>query len=122
MMIATTTWLIDKTTFVAVLASLVMGRAKEAMRPVIASATKYNRGRLVHRRHAAASAVPATHSGRAAEITCTRRSLMITVRRPTPVPEILVGFLGEPRTPRTPRTASDRLAQRGVRSRQDDPG
>src|SRR5262249_25021845 len=65
-MIATTTWLIDKTTLVAVLASLVMGRANETMRPVIASVTKDDRGCLVHRRHAVASAVPATPPSRRA--------------------------------------------------------
>jgi hypothetical protein len=66
MMIATTTWLNAKTTLVAVLASLVMGSAKDAMSPAIASATKYDRGRLVHRRHAAASAVPAKPPSRRA--------------------------------------------------------
>ncbi len=40
MMIATTTWLIAKTTLVAVLASLVMGSAKDAMSPAIASAKR----------------------------------------------------------------------------------
>src|SRR5262245_51348488 len=66
MMIATMTWLVDRTTFVAVLASLVMGRANEAIRPVIANVRKDDRGRLVHRRHAAASAVPAAPPSRRA--------------------------------------------------------
>jgi hypothetical protein len=43
MMIATTTWLIAKTTLVAVLASPVMGSAKDATSPAIATATKYDR-------------------------------------------------------------------------------
>src|SRR5262245_6735344 len=52
MMIATMTWLIDKATFVAVLASLVMGNAKEPIRPIVERARKDDRGRPAHRRHA----------------------------------------------------------------------
>jgi transposase InsO family protein len=48
MMTATTTWLIDRTTFVAVLASLTIGREKEAMRPIMVSVTKDSRGVIFH--------------------------------------------------------------------------
>jgi hypothetical protein len=48
MMAATTTWLIDKATLVAVRASLPTGQANEAMSPTIASARKAVRGRLAH--------------------------------------------------------------------------
>jgi hypothetical protein len=58
MIAATTRWLNDNTTLVAALASLVIGRMKEAARPSIASATKAGRGRRAHRRQAAASTVP----------------------------------------------------------------
>jgi hypothetical protein len=60
MMAATTTWLIDKTTLVAALASLTTGKTNEAMSPTTASATKVDLGRLAQRRHAAPSTVPAT--------------------------------------------------------------
>jgi hypothetical protein len=55
---ATTTWLIDNTTFVAVLASLAIGRMKEASRPIVARATNAAGGREAQRRHAAANTVP----------------------------------------------------------------
>ncbi|TDB87902.1 hypothetical protein E1264_13130 [Actinomadura sp. KC216] len=61
MMIATTMWLIDRTTLVAVVPSLMMGRTKEAMRPINVSATDDDRGRLAHRRHAAAPATAPAH-------------------------------------------------------------
>jgi DNA-binding MarR family transcriptional regulator len=66
MMIATMTWLIARTTLVPVLASLVIGSAKDAMSPAVANARKYGRGRPAHLRQAAASRVPATPPSRRA--------------------------------------------------------
>jgi hypothetical protein len=51
---------------VAALASLMMGRTNDAIRPIVVSVTKDDRGRCDHRRHATASAVPAAPPSRSA--------------------------------------------------------
>jgi hypothetical protein len=58
MISAATRWLIDRTTMVAVVASLARGSQKETIVPTTASATNHLRGRGAHRWQAAAAMVP----------------------------------------------------------------
>src|SRR4029450_672459 len=58
MISAATRWLIDRTTMVAVVASLARGRQKETIVPTTARAMNQGRGRGAHRWQAAAAMVP----------------------------------------------------------------
>src|SRR4051812_39019332 len=91
MMAATTTWLTDNTTFVAVLASLKIGKANEAIRPIVVRATNHDRGRRDHRWHAAANAVPATPPSRSAA-----KAMLITGMRANSSSKTSVSSIGTP--------------------------